>query len=526
MELMQNEYFNIFSKDSKIYISVFSLGFNLNSFPILLKDCPRICITQFLNLKTAIETCSLDAKEIGILKPRVEVNISPDSMKASIKLNITSNELESNKENIIKEILETLKNHDIIYGIIPEVLTGGLSVQTDIVIAKGLPPINGDDSIVKYIQLPSRKPTIKEDGSADYYEMNLIYEAKPGDYLGEKTLATSGIPGKTVQGQILPSKPGNDKMLNYDIKTVEQCEENGKLILKALINGAISFSEGKVSILNHLTINGDVGYETGNIDFEGYVTIKGTVSDEFSVVADKDISIESPIGIGAVDKIISRNGDIYIKGGVSGKGKAIIEAGKNVFIKYSNACTISSQENINIGFYSLDSNLTSKNIIVNSSKGRIIGGTINAHAKVVATTIGNKFEKRTVVNVKGFDRSQIKKELDDLLITYKKCLLEVEKNRREMKVYENTIEDINELRKIEEYKYYHNIHEKLMNQISKLEDKRKSLMDYLESKGEGEVSILKEAYPQTFLEIKNLQKVIRKVTSGTFYTQDNELHSE
>lgn len=526
MEILRNEYFNIFCKDDKVYISVLTPGYSINNFPILLKDYPRICIKQFLNLKNALDNGSIDAVEFGILRPKIEVNVSPDNLKATIKLNITSNELEYNRTTIIKEIIESLKSNNIIYGIISESLTKNLNIQTDIVIAQGILPISGDDAVVKYIELPLRKPTIKDDGTADFYEMNLIFEANKGDYLGEKILPTAGTPGKTIQGQILPAKPGNDKSLNYDSKTVEASEEDGKIVLRALINGAVSFSEGRVSILNHLIIHGDVGYETGNIDFDGYVTIKGTVSDDFSVIAGKDISIESLMGIGAVDKIISKYGDIYIKGGVSGKGHAIIEAEKNVFIKYANACTISSKESINIGFYSLDSSLSSKNIIVSSSKGRIIGGTINAHAKVVATTIGNKFEKKTIINVKGFDRKQIKKDLDDLLVKYKKCLVELEKNKREMKVYETMVENINDLKKIEEYTFYTTINENLMMEIAQLEDKRKSLMDYLESKGEGEVSILKEAYPQTFLEIKNLQKVIQKITNGTFYSQDNELHSE
>ncbi|SHJ68647.1 DUF342 domain-containing protein [Tepidibacter formicigenes] len=526
MEIFTNNYFNIFEEKEKVYILVNCSGFNINDFSTLLKNYPRISIKHFLNLKNALDNGCKAPVEIGILKPKIEINISSDNMKASIKLNITNDEFQENKQIIMNEILSELESHNIVYGILYKVLNNELKVQEDILIAQGTAPINGKDAIIKYVQLPDRKPTIRDDGSANYYEMNLIYEVKKGDYLGEKIPATQGIPGKTIQNTLLPPKPGRDKLLHFDRKTVGEFKEGEKITLRALIDGAVSYDNGKISILNHLIIHGDVGYETGNIDFNGYVTIKGTVCDDFTVIADKDISIEGDLGIGAINKIISKNGDIYIKGGISGKGKAIIQAGKSVFVKYSNSCTINAEESINIGFYSIDSILSSKTIIVDPEKGRIIGGEINAYAKVVTNTIGNITERKTVVNVKGFDRKKIKKELDELLIQYKKCLIEIEKNKREMKIYENTVDDFNALKNIKEYIYYYNIHEKLMSQLSKLEQRRKTLLDYLESKGEGEVSILKSAYPQTFLEIKKLQKIIKKVTTGTFYAKDNKLHSE
>ena len=526
MELFRNNFFSLFCENNKVYIIVSLMGFNLNEFSSLLKEYPYINIKHFFDLKSALEQATSAKIEIGTLKPKIEILISDDEMSAVLKLNITESELNSNRKSIIENIIYELKSNGIVYGLIHDALLKNLQVQTELIIAQGVLPVPGTDAIINYIQLPSKKPSIREDGSTDFYEMNLIFEVDKDHILGEKIPATPGIQGKTVKGNLTLPKPGNNKVFNYDNKTVCEFFHENKIILKSLIRGAVSFANGKISILSHLIINGDVGYETGNINFNGYVTIKGTVLDDFSVTANDDISIESMLGIGCVNKIISSNGDVYIKGGISGKGRAYIEAGKNVFVKYANSCEIKSNESINIGFYSLDSILTSKNIIVANDKSKIIGGQINAKAKVIATTIGNKFEKKTIINVEGFNRQQLKKELDEILLNYKKFLLEIDKNKREMKVYENTVSDLNELKNIEEYKYYNSYHEQLMSEISKLEDKRRSLMDYLESKGEGEISIIKGAHPQTFLEIKNFQKVIQNLTNGTFYTQDNKFHAE
>ena len=116
--------------------------------------------------------------------------------------------------------------------------------------------------------------------------------------------------------------------------------ENNKIVLRALYDGAVIIQDGKVRVDNHLIIAGDVSYDTGNIVFDGYVTIQGTVNDGFSVIAKNDISINSPMGIGAIEKIESKEGSIYIKGGIFGKKLAIIQAKKNIYTKYTNECTL------------------------------------------------------------------------------------------------------------------------------------------------------------------------------------------
>lgn len=526
MYIIQNDFFDIFEDNEKLYIKTKKQGFDISNFSELSTSYPRLNITYFLNLKNALDNVSEDKVEIGVLKPQIELIISPDNTEAHFKLNISNDELKNNRQQIIQSILSELQSNKIVHGIIHTVLDEDIKTQENILIAKATPAENGHDAIIKYLDLPDKKPTVREDGSTNYYEMNLIHEIHKNDYLGEKIPATKGIDGLDVKGNVIPSKPGKDKRLSFDRKTVAEFEENNKIILRALTNGALSHNQGKVSVLKHLVIPGDVGYETGNIIFDGSVTVKGTVCDDFKVIATEDISIDSPMGIGAAEKIVSTNGDIYIKGGVCGREKTLIHSKKSVFVKYANACTIIAEDTIHIGFYSLDSTLESKSILLNPEKGRIIGGTISAYAKIVTGAIGNSSERKTIVNVKGFDRKKVKKELDEILIKYKACLLELEKNKREMEVFSNSFKNQAELMKTHEYQYYNNILEKLTSELAELEQKRKSLSDYLDSKGEGEISIANNAYPQTFLEIKNLQKIIKKETSGTFYAQDNNLHSE
>ena len=98
-------------------------------------------------------------------------------------------------------------------------------------------------------------------------------------------------------------------------------------------------------------------------------------------------------------------------------------------------------EDINIGFYSLDSNLSAKNILLDPVHGRIIGGTVNAQIHIVSGTIGSKAEKKTIINVAGFSRSNIKQQFEDLLLKYKELLEEASKAKKQMDAIEAVLVD-------------------------------------------------------------------------------------
>ena len=66
----------------------------------------------------------------------------------------------------------------------------------------------------------------------------------------------------------------------------------------------------------------------------------------YSVIATGDISIESLEGVNAAKLIKSTEGDVFIKGGIFGKGETMVEACKNIYIKHANDCTLEAKGNI------------------------------------------------------------------------------------------------------------------------------------------------------------------------------------
>lgn len=523
MIVFKNEYFCITQKDEKLYIETLSSGFSIQDFQLIIEKFPRISITQFLALKQALEQPSNQQIEFGSLKPKFDLFITSDNLEAKIYINLSKQELDSSKAEIISEILALLEKNKIKYGILYDEINKNLEVKKYIVIAKGKLPIKGKDAVVKYIDLPQMKPSINEDGSTDYYEMNLFKYVAMGEWLGEKILAQPGEPGMNIKAEVLPAASGKDESIRYDTTTIELIAQGEKEIIIAKIDGAVQIKEGKIGVAEHLFLDGNVGYETGNIEFSGYVTIQGTVEDSFSVIAGKDISILSDIGLGAVDKIISRQGNIYIKGGISGKGKTVIEAGKSVFTKYVNSCVVKAGDSINVGYYTLDSHLEASNISVQAKNGKTIGGSILAKHKVALRTVGNIYEKQTNIQVDGFDRKAYKAQMDELLIKYKQLLQQAEQMDRELELFESMFVKTENIKDTKDYIIQHKNYENLKDKLYILEEERQNMIKVLASKGEGEVSIYEKAYPQTFLQIKNIQKRINSITSGTFYAIDNKL---
>ncbi|MGM7681501.1 DUF342 domain-containing protein [Cytobacillus sp. Hm23] len=527
MEFIKNEYFEMtYDNDSKLYINVFKKGYTMADFHALLTKYPRITISKFLILRQAIEESNNNIIHIGELKPLVICDVSKDKMSATIHFNCSEEELIEHKSSYITKAVELLHSNGVNEGILLDVLYQQLQVKKDIVVARGIEPIHGEDAKVTYYEISERKPTIRDDGNADYFDMNFIDVVKEGEWLGEKIPPTTGKAGKTVTGELIVPKKGKDKRFYYDKKTVKKEQSNdGKEVLRAGIHGVVQVKNGKIAIGDHLIINGDVGVETGNISFDGNVTVNGVVQNGFSVVATKDVSVMSELGISGVKMIESKTGDVFIKGGVFGKGVTTITAGNDIFVKYANECVLEASHNINIGYYAIGSNLKAMNVVANEHKGKIIGGHVEAKASVTAGVIGNKMEKRTVVIVTGFDREQVKEELAELLRNYKKAVQKVESIKVQLDQFDNYSNDLSEMDQREYDRLRHKFDEQV-TEVSNFEHSRKALAELLTLKGDGQVSIFKKAYPETFIQIKKQTKKLKSPGKGVFYVVDKQLHIE
>lgn len=518
-----DEYVEIVERDDGYYIQSFKKGMSLDQFNKLISDHPEIKITSIMSVRNALVNAPRPPALFAEAMERVEVELSKDELKAYVTLHVSDDELNGSKRaDLFKEVMRKLKNCGICFGIKKDVLLSGLVNNKKILVAEGIAPVNGKDSEIRLYELKEAKPETKEDGNVNHYELNLINRVSEGDWLGERTDPTDGQAGKTVKGSILLPVKGKELPLLYDRNTIREEYRDGKTTLYARINGAVNYDGDRISVSNHLEIMGDVDFKTGNINFDGFLTVKGTVEDGFSVTATRDIEILSDYGVGGVKDITSKDGSIYIKGGIAGNNKAVIYSKKNIYTKFVSDAKIVCDGSVHIGFYCLNSNIKAREVILDSAKGQIIGGNIETEIRVVASIIGSASEKRTIISVSGFDRQAMKQKLDMITAESEKLKVELAKAKLEVSVYRSG-------RGLSKYQMaeYEKIRERyfsLRERLRLIEEERKTLSGFLRTRGEGEIAVMKKIYPNTQLILrKTIKEITRPVISTSFCIVDGEI---
>ncbi len=514
--IYSSEYIAIIEMDDGYYIRSFKKGMSLDQFNKLISDHPELKITSIMNVRNVLINAPMPPQKFAEGKERITIELSEDGLRAYVTLCVSDAEINGpRRADLFKEILQKMKGCGITYGIKNEVLLYGLSNNTKILVAQGIPPINGEDSVIRLYELKEAKPETKEDGNVDHYELNLINRVSAGDWIGERIDPTMGRPGKTVKGSVMLQVNGKELPLFYDKNTIREEYREGITTLYARINGAVHYDGDRIGISNHLEIEGNIDFKTGNINFDGYLTVKGTIEDGFSITASKDIEILSDYGVGGVKDIISNDGSIYIKGGIAGNNKATIYSKKNIYTKFVSDTNIICDGSVHIGFYCLNSNIRAKEVILDSSRGQIIGGNIQAEFRVVASIIGSPGEKRTYISVDSFDRRSMKQTYDDITAESEDLKIRLAKAKAEVSVYGSE----KGLSK-QQIMAYENIRENyfsIRERLKQVEEERKALSGYLRTRGEGEIAILKKVYPNTQLTIKKMIKEITKPVMSTSY---------
>lgn len=521
--IFSNDYFNILSYPDGVYFETFKKGYPVNQLSAVLLSHPEIEIQNLIALRNALNTAPHPPEKVGTLKEKMILELVENDLQAYIIYNLPIEELDLEKrESLIRLTSSKLNEKGIVTGINKALFLEELKSGKSYLIAQGISPINGNDSIIKMYQLEDSKPEIHEDGKVDFYELKLINRVKAGDWLGERLDATDGTPGTSVKGNPIKALNGKTFPLNYDRNTIMEVSENHKTTLYSRVNGAVNFIDSKICVSNHLEIDGDVDFKTGNIKFDGFVTIKGTVIDGFFVQATKDIEINSDLGLGNVKGILSTQGSIFIKGGIASKGGVEISAEKNIFTKFVDNSVLNCNGTVHIGFYCINSIVNAGEVIVEASNGKIIGGSITARIRVVSPTIGSEIEKKTLVEILGFDRTALKDELDSVFHK----ISELKNEQQKVKISQSQLESLGELNPFQRKDYNEGIERMISIKVEtkELEDRRRSIADFLKTRGEGEINVTKKMFPNCTLIIKNNKIEINTLTLPTsYYFQDGQM---
>jgi len=299
-----------------------------------------------------------------------------------------------------EQVLDECQKQGIVFGVQKDDIRRGIEkaeadrmAVNDVLIAKGEDAVDGKDGQIEFkVRIASgNKFMIREDGSVDYNEQDLITNVEKEQLISVVTRATEGVKdGHTVRGETILAKRGHDVEITVGNNIREEKLEDS-IRYYALINGQLLTDGKRLTVEPMLTIKGDVGPQTGNINFDGIVLVKGNVNDNYHVRAKKSITVQGNMGGGA----LHADEDVIVTNGVVGKGRGLVSAGGNVFVKFAENAVIRAGGDVNILRAALNCNIIAGNkIVCTKEKGQIVGGELKARHGIDVKILGNESEHK------------------------------------------------------------------------------------------------------------------------------------
>lgn len=295
-----------------------------------------------------------------------------------------------------EQIMSECRLAKVVYGVDEAVIADFLKKKDycrDYVIAKGTPVKEGTDASITYhFNTDNRiRPTLNEDGTVDFFHLNLVNHCKEGEVLATLTPEVHGTEGKNILGEVIKPREVKRRSLAYGLNI--QLSED-KLSISSKVNGHVTLTGGKVFVSDVMEVV-NVDNSTGNIDYEGNVVVSGNVNTNFSIRTTGDIEVR-----GVVEGAhLEAGGNIVLQRGINGMARGTLKAGGNIIAKFIENATAEAG-----GYIETNSILHSKvqagtEINVMSQKGFITGGEVTATSKICVRTLGSNMGADTHVTV-------------------------------------------------------------------------------------------------------------------------------
>lgn len=351
-----------------------------------------------LMMQPGQDVIMLGIGECPVVHEKYILRTSEDSMLVTARFYPPS---ENGSRMPMEEFVRDLASANIVYGIQMQILQAhfrSVGVYcTDLPVAQGKPPRHGRDAeIVYYFNTDLHiQPTEREDGSVDFFNLNMINHCRKGDVLARIIPEDVGEPGINVNGAHIKPRDVKRAVLKF-ANYIELSED--KLLITSKVDGHVMLVDDKVFVSNVYEVE-NVDMSTGNIDFEGSVQVNGNVASNFIINALGNVIIN-----GVVEGAhIKAGGNIIIARGMNGMTKGTLEAGGDIVAKFI--------ENANVkagGYVRTEAVLHSQvsagvELEVNGRKGFITGGHVQAGNCIKVKTLGAAMGTSTIVEV-GVDQ--------------------------------------------------------------------------------------------------------------------------
>ena len=320
--------------------------------------------------------------------------ITPDNMEAYARFYAPSVGAE---EMTAEEFLSDLEFRGIRHGILTDEIktffAGRREYCKDILVAKGTEPVHGSDARIEYYFNTDKKakPAVNEDGSVDFFQLNVVQHCDKGDVLAKLIPEDPGEPGTNVLGARIKPRDVKKAVLKYG-NNIEISEDN--TTLTSLVNGHVELTEGTVFVSDVLIVE-NVDNATGNIDYEGNVQVNGNVCTNFEVKAKGNIEVK-----GVVEGAVLEAGEnIIIARGMNGMSRGTLKAKGNIVAKFLQNVTAQADGYIMSESILHSTIMAGTEVNVDGKKGFITGGRVSAVNTVNVKTLGSAMGADTLVEV-------------------------------------------------------------------------------------------------------------------------------
>ena len=335
----------------------------------------------------------LSSMMIPPVDEKCNVQVMYDKMSAVMRLYPAS---ETGKPLSKEAVLEQTKDEKVVYGIDEDAINVALEEKkycTDIIIARGKLPTAGKDATINYYfdTNVNARPELKEDGSVDFFKLNMLHHCTKGQVLAEIIPEEKGEDGVDVFGTVTAAREVKKAVFSHG-RNLEKSEDGLKLI--SMVDGHASLVNGQVFVSDVYSVE-DVSTATGNIEYHGNVEVKGNVCENFSIKTDGNVFVNGVVE-GAV---IEAGGNIIIARGMHGQNKGRLVAGGNIIAKFLSATEVTAK-----GFIEAEQILNSKvtagtEVYAEAGKGMITGGRVVAGKAVNVKNAGSPMGMTAIIEV-------------------------------------------------------------------------------------------------------------------------------
>lgn len=326
----------------------------------------------------------------------LKLEVSRDSMEAYLSI-VPPTTREGSWPDLV-QAKQLIRQEVITYGCLDEQIERVVNerITSPVLIAKGLPPIQGEDASMEFLFATERQmalPKEGEDGRVDFREISVIQNVHKDQVLAVKTPATKGTLGRDVHAREVQPKPGKDKTLALG-RNVAWSGDGLQLIATA--DGEPTLLGNRVSVLSVHEVPGGVNFRSGNIDFSGNVVIRGNVETGFSVKAEGDVTVAGNIEAA----MIYCGGSLIVMGGIIGQDKTEIKCGGNLSANYMERAAAEAGGDIKVRDAIMHSRVSAGgSVILTGRKGLLVGGLCRAGEQIELQVLGSRLGTATEIEV-------------------------------------------------------------------------------------------------------------------------------